>query len=547
MTATLKILIADDSLTYRMTIKELLEDNEYEVMDAQDGQIALDLIKEHPPDLAILDVVMPNLDGISVCKFIKQNDQTSSIPIIMLTAKDEIDDKLEGLDSGADEYLTKPFNEEELLVKIQSLLRYKTLQGQLGEDYLHKSILVLSDQLERLREPLESLQQDGYHLLEASNHEELLEKVNRHLPDLVLLDTVNSTISNVDLCVRIKQNSATQQIPIVIISPKQDVEEKIRALSNGADDYLFRPFHGKELVAKITAIFRGKRMQWETERNMLAKANIELQTVNHKLKNTQAQLVQNEKMVALGQLVAGIAHEINNPLSFVINNSGIFKDTLEDYHRMLDCYSNAKQHIPETKVRQEVEALEQEIDIAFLRAEMPKLLGDVSEGLERIRKIVLDLRNFSRLDEAELKRVNLLEGIESTLNLLAHQIKNQVEVVRDFNELPEVDCYPAQLNQVFMNVLVNAIQASPKGGKITLSTATEAPWAVIRIRDEGKGIPAEVLPRIFEPFFTTKDIGKGTGLGLSISYGIIEKHKGVIEFQSEINKGTTCIIKIPLH
>lgn len=546
-TTKLKILIADDSFTYRMTIQELLEDNDYEVVIAEDGLSAVKIIQNETPDLAILDIVMPGMDGVEVCQFIKDNPQTQHIPVILLTSKDASTDKIQGLDAGADDYLTKPFNEEELLAKLNSLLRFRSMQSDMSYAVRKKSVVMVADDSLTVRMQLgELLEETGYKSLLVEDGQEALETVNRYLPDLVILDVVMPRMDGIEACRRIKNNPATQQIPVIIITSKNNIEDKIQGLNAGADDYLFKPYNPQEFSAKINAIFRMKKIQLEAERNILARTNLELQGVNEKLKDTQSQLVQNEKMVALGQLVAGIAHEINNPLSFVINNMQIVQQTLDDYKELIQMYQQTTStEQPETIAQ--AKSLEAEIDLPYITEHVPILFKDVNDGLERIRRIVLDLRNFSRLDEAERKRVNLVEGIESTLNLLHHKLRDSIKVVKDFQTIPDISCFPSQLNQVFMNIIVNAIQAmTEKKGTLTIQTSHNDDNIYVRFIDEGEGIPESILSRIFEPFFTTKQIGSGTGLGLSISYGIIKKHQGDIDYHSEPGKGTTCTIKLPI-
>lgn len=549
MTNNLKVLVADDSLSYRMIIQELLEENQYEVQVAEDGIEALQKMDEELPDLILMDIIMPNMDGIELCQRVRDDEKTRSIPVIMLTAKDESEDKIFGLETGADDYLTKPFNDEELLAKIRSLLRLKVLQGELGQQWSHQNTVVLvADDSMTVREELaDLLEKSGKVTILAQDGVEALELVNRHLPELVVLDVVMPGMDGIEVCRQIKENPATQQIPVVIITSKVDTDEKIRGLNAGADDFLFKPYNEREFTAKVEALFRTKKMQLEAERNVLAKTNFELQKTNQKLRDAQTQLVQQEKMASLGQLVAGVAHEINNPLAFVISNSKIFSQSFEDYHLLLKAYQNLRPVLQEAGKLQEIVAIEDEIDLAYLMEQIPHLNKDVEEGLERIRQIVLALRNFSRLDEAEQKRANLIEGLESTLNLLQHQLKNRIKIVKNFEKIPEIDCFPSQLNQVFMNVLVNAIQAISDLGTISLSTRTENESVVIEIQDDGQGIPESILPEIFNPFFTTRKVGEGTGLGLSISYGIIEKHNGEISFTSICEKGATCRIKLPIN
>lgn len=547
--SSLKILVADDSLTYRMSIKELLEDNEYTVFEARDGAEAIDILEDQTPDLAILDILMPHKDGVEVCQYIKDDPKLRIVPVILLTSKDAKEDRLQGLDSGADDYITKPFNEEELLAKIKSLLRFRNLTGGLGYAYDQKSVVLVADDSLTVRMQLGDLLDDGgYKAILAEDGEMALDAVNRYLPDLVVLDVVMPGISGIDVCQRLKSNPATMQIPVIIITSKNDIEDKIRGLNAGADDYLFKPYDPKEFTAKVNAIFRMKKMQLEAERNLLARTNLELQNVNKRLKHTQSQLVQNEKMVALGQLVAGIAHEINNPLAFVSNNSDVISETMRSYEKLIETYrSITSEHLTEEQLLAARE-IEDEIDLEYLKSAVPTLYKDINDGLERIRRIVSDLRNFSRLDEAEQKRVSIVDGIESTLNLINHQIINDIEVIREYDDLPEVFCYPSQLNQVFMNVLINSIQAMEKsGGKLKIKVHKNGDMAEVVVEDEGGGISDDVLPRIFEPFYTTKDVGTGTGLGLSISYGIVEKHRGFIRYASKVGVGTTCTIQLPMQ
>jgi signal transduction histidine kinase len=286
----------------------------------------------------------------------------------------------------------------------------------------------------------------------------------------------------------------------------------------------------------------------------------------HELKATQTQLIQTEKMSSLGQLVAGVAHEINNPVNFISGNLIHINEYAEDLLNMLDIY---QQKYPEPC--EEIIELAAELDLEFLLEDLPKTLSSMKIGVDRIRQIVLSLRNFSRLDEAEMKEVNIHEGIDSTLLILQHRLKARpespgIEVIKEYGDLPLVECFAGQLNQVFMNVLSNAIDAleiyikhtaespkeNPKSGKITISTTVgvmndNEKSAVIQIRDNGPGMPETIRQRIFDPFFTTKPIGKGTGLGLSISYQIVvEKHGGIFKCDSQPDVGTEFWIEIPI-
>lgn len=291
----------------------------------------------------------------------------------------------------------------------------------------------------------------------------------------------------------------------------------------------------------------------------LATAQAEqLKQALHDLKAYQAQLVQTEKMSTLGTLVAGVAHEINNPTSFIYGNLHYAKEYTDDLLNMLQLY---QQYYPEPAP--EIQDHAQAIELEFLMQDLPKTLGSMEIGAERIRHLVLSLRNFSRLDQAQMQPMDIHEGMESTLLLLRNRLKGnghnpEIELVKEYGELPSVECYPSQLNQVFMNLLGNAIDAledvvARNGTTFSpmIRICTEAPsadYVRVRISDNGSGMTDEVKLKLFDPFFTTKPIGKGTGLGLSISYQIVvDKHKGILQCHSTPGQGTEFIIEIPVR
>lgn len=316
-----------------------------------------------------------------------------------------------------------------------------------------------------------------------------------------------------------------------------------------------------ELLQLVMAQLAIALNQAELYTQSLSKAE-ELERSLHKLKATQAQLVQTEKISSLGQLVAGVAHEVNNPVSFLSGNLHYAIQYVSDLLSHLQLY---QQHLPDLPVKIQEHA--EEIDLEFLALDLPKMLSSMMIGTDRIRDIMLSLRNFSRVDEAGAKPFNIYEGLDSTLMILQHRLKQQslrpaIQIVKEYGDLPLVECYPGQLNQVFMNILANAIDAfdeynehltyaeieqNPNVIQIYTSVLDECQVA-IRIKDNGPGIRQELIPQLFEPFFTTKSVGKGTGLGLSISYQIItEIHKGQLKCHSELGKGTEFVIEIPIR
>lgn len=297
-----------------------------------------------------------------------------------------------------------------------------------------------------------------------------------------------------------------------------------------------------------------------TEQNIILESKVkertfQLETSNKELKETQTQLVSVEKMASLGQLTAGIAHEINNPINFVISNIKPLRRDVEELLQVLAKYGEITNDTDLKEKLKEIDALKQTLDTDYVIEEINLLLKGIDEGAFRTSEIVKGLQSFSRLDESDLKRVNIHEGIDATLILLNNNVvREKIQIIKDYDKaLPQIECYPGKLNQVFMNIINNAIQAlaAQKNkqigeGKIIIQTRTEGNNVVISIKDNGIGIPEKIKSNIFEPFFTTKDVGSGTGLGLSIVFGIIQSHKGNIKVESEEGKGAEFIITLPI-
>lgn len=298
----------------------------------------------------------------------------------------------------------------------------------------------------------------------------------------------------------------------------------------------------KNLIKKVTEAEVQKKYVKELEEK-----NQSLQNLYRTLQETQSQLIQSEKMAGLGQLVAGVAHELNNPISFIYANMKELENYINAIEKILQLIlSNMnKPHLQE-ELQRTISQLEKKYDLEFIQKDIHSLINESVEGGRRVKEVVQNLRNFSRLDEGEIKSVDLHEGLNSTLLLLNNEIKNRIEVIKEYGKLPKIECHPGHINQVFMNILINAIQAINGAGKIWISTKILDDQVEILIKDSGKGIPQNIKNKVFDPFFTTKPVGKGTGLGLSISYNIIKNHNGEIYVESEENKGTTFHIKLPV-
>ncbi|CAH0297427.1 Sensor kinase CckA [Pseudomonas sp. Bi123] len=266
-------------------------------------------------------------------------------------------------------------------------------------------------------------------------------------------------------------------------------------------------------------------------------------------KQLESQLVQSEKLASLGQLAAGVAHEINNPIGFISSNLGALDGYFKQLQTMLDAYREAEAVITSGEVLERLGQLREKVELEFLREDIPLLIKESKDGINRVGQIVKDLKDFSRVDSnQEWQWTNLQQGIESTLNIVANELKYKADVVKEYQTLPDIECLPSQINQVIMNLIVNASQAmGPERGTITLRTGLEGETVSIEVADTGSGIEPECLQKIFDPFYTTKPVGQGTGLGLSLSYGIVKKHRGDISVRSEVGVGTTFRVELPVR
>lgn len=368
-------------------------------------------------------------------------------------------------------------------------------------------------------------------------------------PTVIFLDMVMPEIDGLMLLRWFRSHPVTHDIPIVMLSGKEEPKLKADAFAEGANDYLIKLPDAVELIARI----RYHSKAYSNLKNLTATTDKaqqqarQLEKTLQELQNTQAQLIQTAKMSSLGRMVAGLAHELNNPINFIQGNLSPLNSYVQALLNLIELY---QQEYPDSTLAIQEQIAEMNLD--FMINDLPKILSSMRIGSDRIREIVLSLRNFSRLDQAEKKAVNIHEGIESTLLILSHRLKQGIEVIREYGDLPLIECYPAQLNQVFMNILSNAIDAlleqkAQTQKQIIIQTEAISFHQVrVTIRDNGPGIDSEIQSKIFDPFFTTKPVNKGTGLGLAISYQIIENHHGNIHLTSRTEYGTEFAIEIPI-
>ena len=385
-------------------------------------------------------------------------------------------------------------------------------------------------------------------------------------PDVVVTDIFMPRMNGLEMSKAIK--AADPDAQIIVITSDSDGESLLSALSIGVERYISKPVDmhlladaiGKcvrdrqqaeelRLTRQVAALTQALQQQLEEKQRAeeaLMREKAEQRVLINRLEEAHNQLLQAEKMASIGQLAAGVAHEINNPIGFVNSNLGVLQNYVQKLLDLVAAYERYEPELSATSI-EALRALKQKTDLGYLRDDVSDLLSESLGGLKRVKRIVQDLKDFSHVSDSEMLWANLENGLESTLNVVWNELKYKAEVVRDYGNLPEVECIPSQLNQVFMNLLVNAAQAITEHGKITLRTRREGENVRIEVADTGSGIPQEIINRIFDPFFTTKPVGTGTGLGLSITHGIIRKHGGRIDVVSEPGKGTTFSVTIPIR
>ncbi|WP_414572617.1 response regulator [Nostoc sp. CCY 9925] len=410
-------------------------------------------------------------------------------------------------------------------------------------------ILIVDDNPTNLSLLCEALNSEGFRFRVAVDGESAIAQVERNQPELILLDVQMPGIDGFETCRRLKANPVSQNIPIIFTTALADTDSKTKGFSLGAVDYIPKPFAQEEVIARVRVHLQLKQLTQSLEQKVSDRTRA--------LQQAQVQLVQQEKLSTLGELVAGIGHEINNPVNFISSNIPPLQEYIAAITELLLLYQQEYPN-PTAKITTAIENL----DLDFVLEDITKILNSLELGSERIRNLSNSLRNFSRSDSDAKISADLHQGLDSTLMILQHRLKassdrSRIEVIKNYGVLPQVNCYLGQMNQVFMNILANAVDALDEAivqGKISnvipqiqITTAIDSEQlAVIRIADNGIGIPERLKKRLFEPLFTTKTVGKGTGLGLSIAYEIVvEKHKGVLEVNSQPGMGTEFIIKIP--
>lgn len=433
-------------------------------------------------------------------------------------------------------------------------------------------ILMLEDTPSDAELAEHELRKDGiaFTSMRVETRAAFIDALEQFQPDIVLSD-YNLPDFNGMAAIQIVQREHPE-VPVVMVTGALSDVEAVELIHAGARDYVLKDRLARlaPAVQRALAMERDLRARKAAEQALrkshdeleervrqrtaeLTIANTQLQAEKAaqeeligKLAEAHSQLLQSEKMASIGQLASGVAHEINNPIGFVNSNMGSLQRYMQDLLKLLSEYENAEQQLPE-ETRAALAGIKQQVDVAYLRNDVANLLSESMEGLQRVKHIVQDLKDFSHVDKQEKQWASLEQGLDSTLNIVWNELKYKADVVKEYAGIPQIECIPAQLNQVFMNLLMNAVQAIDEHGRITIRTGTDGDDVWVEVEDSGRGIEPEHLSRIFDPFFTTKPVGSGTGLGLSLSYSIVQDHGGRIEVKSAPGQGSVFRVVLPLH
>lgn len=406
-----------------------------------------------------------------------------------------------------------------------------------------KPILLIVDDVPENIDILSEMFIHDYTVKAAINGEKALKiAATKPYPDLILLDIMMPGMDGYEVCRHLKNNEQTKKIPVIFVTAVFEPADEVKGLEIGATDYIVKPFSPIITKARIKTQLELKFAKDHLE-EMIKTRTKELAEAYENLQNTQQQIIQQEKLASIGQLAAGIAHEVNNPIGFITSNLG----SLKKYVDKLTAHIGSLCEILEASgASKQVKELRKRDKLDFILEDLQDLINESLEGTERVQEIVRNLKSFSRVEEKIFSMTNLNECLEEALKIAWNELKYKATIIREFGELPQILCFPQQLKQVFINLLVNAAQAIDKQGAITVRTSLAGEIIKVSITDTGCGIAKEHLQKIFEPFFTTKKIGKGTGLGMSISLDIVKKHNGQITVESEIGKGTIFTVELPV-
>ena len=551
------ILIINDNLNNHTHIKEVLSEY-YNIIEVQDGKEALEKLHTFTsPDLILLDLEMSKIDMKEFLKEVQTTLNHRFVPIVVMTAYPNEINEMDAFYLGCYDIIKKPVDLLVLKSKLQKLLQIKNcvewFKREIGEkaETLRVALENAQQQKNYLKSIIEAIE-EGIWLVDLDFTVRL---ANRKMGEILGI-SAQELVGKKCFDWFPTKNCHTSLCPINKIKAGEKYVEK---------EGFYMTKTGKKIwLLKIAAPFKNEREEIigiiQTFHDITPRKQVEeeLKATVAKLKEAQAFIIQQGKLMAIGQLAAGIAHEMNNPLGFVASNFRTLKDYVTDLIELLNAYRQLPKNVNnglselEGKIR-DIKNLEEQIDLDFILDDMKSLFKDTDEGIKRLTEIIKSLRDFSRIDQVEdYTEYDINEGIKSTLVITKNEYKYYAEIKTELGEVPPIYCHPGKINEVLMNIIVNAAQAiasqnRQEKGTIFIKTYTDGEFVYCQIKDDGPGIPKEIQDKIFDPFFTTKPTGKGTGLGLNICYDIVvNKHQGQIWVESELGKGATFTIKLPI-
>jgi two-component system NtrC family sensor kinase len=539
------ILIVEDSDTQALQLQMLLAKEGYDVARAASAEAALEQMAHAQPDLLVVDFHLPGMNGDELVRLVRMNGQTRALPVLMLTGSAR-DLERHGLDSGASAYVPKSAESTLLLGRLRALLRQRRSESGVagGVEGFRRARMLLVSTADDVAPFRAMLAGEGYDLRIAPDPAGFEAILAEGPIDCAIVDVDGAGFDGFAFCRTLDAHRAGGFEIVALGQPRAGGDLALQGFAAGADDVLAKIEESETLAARVRAVVRRKfardeearHAEHERQREMalaaaraeaegaeaLSLANRDLAEANARLSSTQAQLVQAAKMASLGELVAGIAHEINNPLAFILAHQATVQRLIGESRTQVDGPAAAK------------------LDRAADR------LGSMQQGLSRIQQLVVKLRRFSRLDEGDRVPTDIPESIDAVVTLLAPKLPDAIVVERRYDAPATLVCSAALINQVVMNILSNAADVLPDGGRIAIQTRMAGDRYEIAIGDSGPGVPEATRTRIFEPFYTTKDIGVGTGLGLAIAYGVVRSHGGEIRIGASPLGGAEFVISVPM-
>lgn len=531
------ILAVDDDIGNLDVLGELLQPH-YNVLAAPSGERALRVAARSPqPDLILLDVMMPGLDGYAVLARLRDNPATRDIPVIFVTGLDSNEAEEKGLERGAVDYIAKPYRPAVVLARIHTHLELKRSRDGLRHQNVHLEAEVA--RREAIMHTVTLAARDAIIMIDGADRIAFWNPAAANMFGYAAAEALGRELHALLTPPRFRAAAAEGLAGFRLTGTGRAVGKTTELAALRKD--------GSEFPMELSLASVKREDGWWGV--AIVRDLTERKALDAELAQAQRHLLQSEKLAAIGQLAAGVAHELNNPIGFVNSNLNTLDGYLNDLFAIADAYAAVEAVSPPCCPELDaVVALKREKDFNFLRADIFQLVSESKDGLTRVARIVKDLRDFSRAGEAAMKWADLHQGLDSTLNIVWNELKYKCTVTKRYGDLPPVWCELSRLNQVFMNLLINAGHAIPDKGEITIATGIGAGGdeVFVAIADTGTGIAPENLTRIFDPFFSTKPVGKGTGLGLALAYGIVQKHHGRIEVESAPGQGATFTVWLPI-